>query len=152
MKIQLIVCILGLMFYGLIGYSQSVDITSNHPKAGEAVTFTYHPADGPLSASEVEGVAYLFEGDSPVAIEISLTKGQSGYSGEVNLTEGVKAFFLSFSNAKQDKRDNNDDQGYQWIVYEVDGKTPVKGAYASLASAYVMWPRMIGIKRMLLKA
>ncbi len=129
-------------------FGQSVKMNPSQPKAGETVSFTYTAADGPLAdRAAIETVAYLFNGKAPVAIEVTLAKKGNEYSGEFALDGTSRAFFLTFSDADSDAKDDNNEKGYGWMVYQADGNTPVQGAYGSMASAMGNWSRVIGVKR-----
>ena len=124
---------------------QSLTLQPEKPKPGEKITVTYNTSGTPmLGVDEFDGIAYLMDGTTPVAKEIKLTKSGSVYKGELVTNDTTKAVFISFS--KEEKRDNNNDQGYYTMLYSAEG-APVPGARRGIALGLSTWGGLWGLKR-----
>ena len=103
-------------------------LSDQYPTPGEKITLTYDPAgtvvDGKKDISAA--VYYLDNKTYPVA-DIDLKPDGQLLKGEIDIPATAKAFFIKIS--ADDKVDNNNDNGYVYLVYK--GKQPVEGAYAS---------------------
>ena len=116
------------------------------PKQGAPITIRYNPSGTPLFGMEdFSGYAYLlYPSGTAVVQEITLTKQGNEYAGTINTTDSTCAVFVKF--AKDDKADQNNDQGYYTLLYGNDGN-PVSGAYLSAGKMLRLNGYQIGLKQ-----
>jgi len=127
--------------------AQRCDITPSQIQQGSEIEVKYDPADGILAGKQIIAVAYTLEygSETPIPHDVDLTKSGNIYAGKFKVPNSADGFLINFQEAeKGDLVDNNNDQGYYHMIYK-DGK-PVKNAYASSASAYGIYARMMGMK------
>ncbi len=133
-----------LLVNTLIG--QNLTFQPVNPIPGERVSIQYNPLGSDLERAEkIEAVCYEISDEGPVATEIYLQMKDNVYSSAMVIAPQSKAVFISLS--ADTKKDNNNDEGYGFIVYQNDRKTPQSGAFASMALAYGNYYRTIGIER-----
>ncbi len=111
-----------------------LQLSDSYPKANEKITVTYNPAGTPLyGKSDLNAVVYFMDNkDYPVA-DLDLKPNGKLLKGDFTVPAAAKAFFVKIS--KDDDIDDNNGQGYLYMVYQ--NKKPVAGAYAS--KAYVLF-------------
>ena len=110
-----------LLLTGQVFSQVSLVVQPEKPRQGQKFTIRYNPANTSLHGiSDVEGVAYLMVSGTPIAQGISLTKQGNDYVGEVAPNDTTLAVYFTFF--KDEKRDNNSDQGYYTMLYDAQGK------------------------------
>ncbi|MCD8186753.1 MAG: hypothetical protein LUD68_10060, partial [Rikenellaceae bacterium] len=101
------------------------------PTAGTTVPVIYDPTGGPLEGrSELTGIAYLFNFYRWVPVDIELTLEQGCWSGTLDIPDSCALVALAFQSTYTvypDAVDNNDDQGFIYIVNHADGH-PMPGS------------------------
>ncbi len=107
-----------------------LQLSDSYPKANEKITVTYNPAGTPLyGKSDLNALVYFMDNkDYPVA-DLDLKPNGKLLKGDFTVPASAKAFFVKIS--KDDVVDDNNEQGYLYMVYQ--NKKPVAGAYASKA-------------------
>jgi thiol-disulfide isomerase/thioredoxin len=102
-------------------------LSDQYPSGGQKIALTHEPSgtvvDGKKDISAV--VYYLDNKDTPVA-DVDLRPDGKSWRGDLFIPATAKAFFIKISADNQ--VDNNNDQGYVYLVYK--DKQPVPGAYA----------------------
>lgn len=145
MKAFLVAVVVSCLCSAVAIAQQPLTISPAKPKPGEKVIITYNTSGTTMFGLEsFDGTAYLFEGTSPIAKEIKLTKEGNVYKGEVPTNDSTQAIFFTF--AKDEKRDNNSDAGYYTMLYNKEG-APVSGARASISSGFFNWGGLWALKR-----
>ena len=124
---------------------QSFTLQPAKPTAGQKITIRYNSASTPLlDETNIEAYAYLLEGKTPLVQEIALTKSGNEYTGQVTTNDSTRAVFVTFS--KDDKRDNNNDEGYYTMIYTTGGE-PVPGARLAIGQGFTSYGSIWGLKR-----
>jgi thiol-disulfide isomerase/thioredoxin len=115
-----------------VTHAQVFTVTPGEPKIGDQLTVTYNPA---APAAALKGattlkaeVMVMLTTESPVLIEIPLTRTESAFSGSFSLTNsaGRLLLFRVVSGAEQD---NNNGNAWHVLVHGTDGK-PLENANA----------------------
>ncbi|MBB1284400.1 TlpA family protein disulfide reductase [Flavisolibacter sp. BT320] len=118
----------------LASAQKNFEITSKNLTAGSTISFEYMPRNTVLQGiKDFEATAYLMEGGMPRAVTIPLQQAGGLYKGTLKTADSTRAVFFAFS--KDDKNDNNNDQGYYTLLQDKSGK-PVVGAQAAVAEAF----------------
>ena len=117
------------------------------PIAGESISVIYTPSAGFQDVKNVETTAYLFEGDEPIAMELTLKDNGEGLAGSFTSTMETKAVLFSFKTEKGKELDNNDEKGFKLMIYDPDLNQPVKGAFAEKARMYTNYYYLANAKR-----
>ena len=134
-----------LLLTGQVFSQVSLVVQPEKPRQGQKFTIRYNPANTSLHGiSDVEGVAYLMVSGTPIAQGISLTKQGNDYVGEVAPNDTTLAVYFTFF--KDEKRDNNSDQGYYTMLYDAQGK-PVPGAQLAVGRGFSNWGGLWGLTR-----
>ena len=104
-----------LCFTVLVTAQQSFEIMTKKPVAGSVITIEYMPRNTVLQGvKDFEAIAYLLEGGLPLARAITLKQEGGVYRGMVKTNDTTRAVFFSFT--KDDKQDNNNDEGYYTVL------------------------------------
>ncbi|HWD87339.1 MAG TPA: redoxin domain-containing protein [Mucilaginibacter sp.] len=128
-----------LVAQNLLAQNDHLQLSDQHPSAGEKITFSYNPAGTPLDGkTNIEGLVYFLDQKDYPAADIDLKRNDKLLKGEFTIPASTRAFVVKFSSDKI--VDNNSDKGYVSMIYK-DGK-PVENAYASSAEVYL--PSAIG--------
>lgn len=142
--------LLFLSFTLLIYAQKNFEVMTPKPVAGSTITIEYMPRNTVLQGvKDFEATAYLLEGPLPRAIEVPLKQEGGIFRGSVKTADTTRAVFFSF--AKDEKQDNNNDEGYFTLLYDKNGKE-VAGAQSAIASAYANFGGIWGLKRNATKA
>lgn len=129
---------------------QAFEVMTKKPTAGSVIAVEYLPRNTPLQGSkEFEATAYLLEGGLPRAVEVPLKQEGGLFRGSVKTADSTRAVFFSF--AKEELRDNNNDEGYYTPLYTKTGDE-VLGANSALAAAFGNFGGIWGLKRNAAKA
>ncbi len=135
-KITLLLALPGIltMQNALAQTNAHLNLSDVYPSPGEKITVTYNPAGTPLDGkSDLNAAVYFLDNkDYPVA-DIGLKPVGKLLKGEFTIPATAKSFFVRIS--KENLVDDNDEQGYTYLVYK--DKKPVAGAYAG--NAYLIW-------------
>lgn len=128
------------------GFAQvALTFSPEKPNPGKKISFRYDASNTSLMGHENPvALVYLLEGKLPLVREVKLTGKGNKYAGEFTTNDTTRAFFISFG--EEDKKDNNNDQGYYGLLYDETGK-PVKGAKKDVASAFSSYGSIWGLKR-----
>ncbi|HET7896018.1 MAG TPA: hypothetical protein VFL47_00060, partial [Flavisolibacter sp.] len=95
---------------------QNFEVITKKPTPGSIVTIEYMPRNTVLQGvKDIEAVAYLLEGKLPLAKSVSLKQEGGIFRGQVKTNDTTKAVFFTFF--KDEKRDNNNDEGYYTLLY-----------------------------------
>lgn len=133
------------MFAGNVAAQQPLTFQPAKPLAGQKITIHYNPASTPLlSVTDFTAYAYLLEGKMPIVQEVALTKSGNEYTGQVITNDSTRAVFVTFS--KDDKRDNNNDEGYYTMLFTAGGE-PVSGARLAIGQGLGSYGGIWGLKR-----
>ncbi|RMG30213.1 MAG: hypothetical protein D6730_02820 [Bacteroidetes bacterium] len=117
--------------------AQHAQFIPAHPVAGEQLTFTYSPEDGPLKGKQPEFVVYLFKEDLPEAVTPEVTALEDhAWEVQFETTPETRAVFVAVSDEDFAVYDDHQGKGYGSMIYQADRETPAVGAYASMAMAY----------------
>jgi thiol-disulfide isomerase/thioredoxin len=120
------------------------------PVAGSVITIEYMPRNTVLQGvKDFEAIAYLLEGGLPLARAITLKQEGGVYRGMVKTNDTTRAVFFSFT--KDDKQDNNNDEGYYTVLYDKKGEEIV-GSNLALGTAFASYGGIWGLKRNVQKA
>jgi thiol-disulfide isomerase/thioredoxin len=98
---------------------------------------------------DFEAIAYLLEGGLPLARAITLKQEGGVYRGMVKTNDTTRAVFFSFT--KDDKQDNNNDEGYYTVLYDKKGEE-IAGSNLALGTAFASYGGIWGLKRNVQKA
>ena len=110
-----------------------LNLSDKYPAAGEKVIFTYDPSGTVVDGKkDVSAVVYYLDNKDYPTMDIDLKADGKLLKGEINVNQAAKAFFIKISSGES--VDNNNDNGYVYLVYK--DKQPVEGAYASEALIY----------------
>jgi hypothetical protein len=133
-----------LCFSVLINAQQSFEIMNKKPVPGSVITIEYMPRSTVLQGvKDFEATAYLLEGKLPLAKAISLKQEGGVYRGTVKTNDTTRAVFFSFG--KDDKKDNNNDEGYYTPLYDKKGEE-IAGSNLALANAFANYGGIWGPK------
>jgi peroxiredoxin len=133
--------------FTLVAIAQkNLELKNPKPTPGSVITFEYMPRNTVLQGvKDFEATAYLFEGSMPRAVEIPLKQEGGIFRGSVNTADTTKAVFFAFG--KDEKHDNNNDEGYYTPMFDKGGKVAM-GAYTQIASAFNgLGNYLFGLKR-----
>ncbi|RYF79792.1 MAG: hypothetical protein EON98_14205, partial [Chitinophagaceae bacterium] len=123
---------------------QNFEVVTKNPTPGATITIEYMPRNTVLQGvKDFDAVAYLLEGALPLAKEIKLKQEGGIFRGTVKTNDTTRAVFFSFS--KEEKRDNNNDEGYYTMLYDKKG-APVLGANQSIAQGLSNYGGIWGLK------
>lgn len=118
----------------LVAAQESFEVMPKKPVAGQTITIEYMPRNTVLQGhNDFEATAYLLEGKTPLAREVTLKQQGGLFQGSVKTNDSTKAVFFSF--AKNELRDNNNDEGYYAVLYNKKGSV-VPGAHLAVAQAF----------------
>ncbi|HYO21282.1 MAG TPA: hypothetical protein VER36_02680, partial [Flavisolibacter sp.] len=121
------------------------EVTTKNPRQGSTITFEYMPRNTVLQGvKDFEATAYLLEGKLPLAKSVTLKQDGGIYRGSVKTNDSTRAVFFSF--AKEEKIDNNNDEGYYTVLYEKNGKEVV-GANQAAAIVFNSYGGIWNLKR-----
>jgi peroxiredoxin len=124
---------------------KNFEVMTPKPGPGSVITIEYMPRNTVLQGvKDFEATAYLLEGKLPLAKTVVLKQDGGIYRGTVKTNDTTRAVFFTF--AKDDKRDNNNDEGYYTVLYDKSGKE-VPGSSLALASVYGSYGGIWGLKR-----
>lgn len=137
---------LALTFTLIAVAQKNFELKNPKPTAGSVITFEYMPRNTVLQGvKDFEAIVYLFEAGMPRAIEVPLKQEGGIFRGTVKTADTTKAVFFAFGN--DDKRDNNNDEGYYTAIYGKDGN-PVMGAHSQLGGVFNgLGGYLFGLKR-----
>ncbi len=72
-------------------------VTSNKPRPGSHITFQFRSSNTSLQdRKNIEGVAYLLDGETPKAKSVSLKKNGDTYTGSLTTDSSTRAVFFTF--------------------------------------------------------
>jgi thiol-disulfide isomerase/thioredoxin len=141
----LLVLLAPFMFAGNVAAQQPLTFQPAKPLAGQKIAIHYNPSSTPLlNIAGFTAYAYLLEGKLPIVQEVPLTKNGNEYTGQVITNDTTRAVFVTFS--KDDKRDNNNDEGYYTMLYTAGGE-PVPGARLAIGQGFTSFGSIWGLKR-----
>ena len=124
---------------------QAFEVMTKKPSPGSVINIEYMPRNTVLQGQkEFEATAYLMEGGLPRAVDVPLKQQGGIFRGSVKTADSTKAVFFSF--AKDELRDNNNDEAYYTALYDRSGNE-VLGANAAIASAFSNYGGIWGLKR-----
>ncbi|GAA4737209.1 TlpA family protein disulfide reductase [Flavisolibacter ginsenosidimutans] len=124
---------------------QAFEVMTKKPTPGSTIVIEYMPRNTVLQGKkDFEATAYLLEGGLPRAVEVPLKQEGGIFRGSVKTADSTRAVFFAF--AKDEIRDNNNDEGYYTALYDKKGEE-VPGAHAALASAFGNFGGIWGLKR-----
>ena len=140
---------LGLLFLffclTIFAQAQNFEVITKKPTPGSLITIEYMPRNTALQGvKDFEAVAYLLEGKLPLAKTVALKQEGGVFRGQLKTNDTTRAVFFTFF--KDDKRDNNNDEGYYTVLYDKKGSV-VPGADLALASAYNNYGGIWELKR-----
>lgn len=137
--------LLALRFAIFSNAQQNFEVITKKPVAGSVITIEYMPRNTVLQGiKDFEATAYLLEGKLPLAKAVTLKQEGGIFRGTVNTNDTTRAVFFSF--AKDDLRDNNNDEGYYTPLYDKNGIVMV-GSHLALASGFSNYGGIWGLKR-----
>ncbi|HHM20398.1 MAG TPA: redoxin domain-containing protein [Bacteroidetes bacterium] len=143
-KIHLTAC--ALLLTGLLN-AQPLTTSPEKPLPGETITLTYDPAGTPLEGqSAIEVVAYLFEKNTPDAVDVEMALADGIFTGQLATTPDTKAVGLSIKSADGKIADPQNERGYKILCYNTDRQKPVQGAWYCKALLYIQYNRFINIE------
>ena len=124
-----------LLVAGITSMAQkNFELLTKAPAPGSTITFEYMPRNTVLQGmKDFEATAYLFEGPMPRAVSIPLKQEGGVFRGSLKTADTTRAVFFAFG--KDDKYDNNNDEGYYTPLYDKN-KKEVVGAYSGLSNAF----------------
>ena len=129
---------------------KNFEVMTAKPTPGSVITIEYMPRNTVLQGvKEFDATAYLLEGKLPLAREVKLKQEGGIFRGTVKTNDTTKAVFFAF--VKDDKRDNNNDEGYYTSLYDKNGKE-LAGTNLAVASAFGNYGGIWGLKRNVEKA
>ncbi|HEY0679810.1 MAG TPA: TlpA disulfide reductase family protein [Chitinophagaceae bacterium] len=116
------------------------------PKQGETIRIRYNTSATPLfGVEDFSAYAYLMATKGlPVVHEIRLTKEGTTYTGEIPTNDSTRAVFIKF--AKDEKTDNNNNEGYYTLIYGADNK-PLQGARLAAGNGFFNQSYFVGLTR-----
>jgi thiol-disulfide isomerase/thioredoxin len=124
---------------------KNFEVMTQKPTPGSVITIEYMPRNTVLQGvKDFETTAYLLEGKLPLARVVKLKQDGGIFRGTVKTNDSTKAVFFSF--VKDDKVDNNNDEGYYTALYDKQGN-PVLGAQQALASGFGNYGGIWRLKR-----
>lgn len=134
-----------LLTFTILGTAQkNLEVMTPKPTPGSVITIEYMPRNTVLQGvKDFEATAYLLEGALPVAQGITLKQEGGIFRGAVKTNDATKAVFFAF--AKDDKRDNNNDEGYYTVLYDKKG-SPVTGSGMALGTVFFSYGGIWGLK------
>jgi len=134
----------GLLLAPAFAIAQALTFSPEHPTPGADLTIQYNAVGTALEGIEFLTTAYLFEGDTPRAVEVLMAGRDGKYTGKIKTSENTRAVFVVLQNPNGDETDNNDGKGYKTLLYR-DGK-PVPGARLAKGNAYGVYARNMGLE------
>jgi peroxiredoxin len=124
---------------------QNFEVQPKKPLPGSVLTIEYMPRNTALQGvKDFEAVAYLLEGNLPLAKPVPLVQQGGVFRGMVKTNDTTKAVFFSFY--KDELRDNNNDEGYYTVLYDKKGEV-VPGANLALSNAFSSYGGIWELKR-----
>lgn len=121
------------------------EVMAKKPVAGSLITIEYMPRNTVLQGhNDFEAIAYLLEGKTPLAKSIVLKQQGGLFRGTVKTNDSTKAVFFSF--AKDELRDNNNDEGYYTVLHNKKGSI-MPGAHLAVGQAFNNYAFMWEMKR-----
>lgn len=124
---------------------QAFEVMTKKPAPGSVIIIEYMPRNTVLQGvKDFDATAYLLEGGLPRAVEVPLKQEGGIFRGSVKTADTTRAVFFSF--AKDEKRDNNNDEGYYTPLYTKSG-AELPGTDAAIASAFGNFGGIWGLKR-----
>ncbi|HUC80780.1 MAG TPA: TlpA disulfide reductase family protein [Flavisolibacter sp.] len=113
---------------------KNFEVLTKNPTPGSTITFEYMPRNTALQGvKDFQATAYLLEGKLPLAKAVTLKQDGGIYRGSVKTNDSTRAVFFAF--AKDEKADNNNDEGYYTMLYDKKG-AEVIGANQALAVVF----------------
>ncbi|RYZ28901.1 MAG: TlpA family protein disulfide reductase, partial [Chitinophagaceae bacterium] len=141
---KLTTLLLAITFTIVATAQKNFEVMTPKPTPGSVITIEYMPRNTVLQGvKDFEATAYLLEGKLPLAKTMQLKQEGGIYRGTVKTNDSTRAVFFTF--AKDDKRDNNNDEGYYTVLYDKAGKE-VSGSGLALASVYGNYGGIWGLK------
>lgn len=130
-----------------VGYSQQFIVVPEKPIAGEKLTITYDPKGGPLEGIPFDAVFYAFENAQDfAAFDLDFKAENGSFMAEMEVPSKAKAISFGFLNNEMEKLDDNNGNGYHFLVHNKERTAPLPGALAVKASFYGSQSRRAGIK------
>src|SRR5829696_2924669 len=131
--------------FALITTAQkNFEVMTKNPTPGSVITIEYMPRNTVLQGvKDIEATAYLLEGKLPLAKTVTLKQEGGIYRGTVKTNDTTRAVFFAFS--KDEKRDNNNDDGYYTVLYDKSGKE-IAGSNMALATVFGNFGGIWGLK------
>lgn len=153
MKKILSFCLLVLL--GTMATGQGLVVSPEKPSPGDVLTISYDKKGTPLeNDNTIEAIAYICqELGLPTAVNIELKAAGDTYTGTLSTSADARSVFVLFKSAKEEELfDNNGDKGYKVKMYTADKTAVSQGTYASLASAWGSFGRLMKLQRDFAKA
>ena len=148
MKKILSFCLLVLL--GTMATGQGLVVSPEKPSPGDVLTISYDKKGTPLeNDNTIEAIAYICqELGLPTAVNIELKAAGDTYTGTLSTSADARSVFVLFKSAKEEELfDNNGDKGYKVKMYTADKTAVSQGTYASLASAWGSFGRLMKLQR-----
>ena len=145
--------LIGLLFVSLIlslgcgeQYPGKFSYSPEQPQIGDEVTVKFNPAGTELeNAEEISLLAYQFFGAKmPTVMEVAMKKKGKGWIASFTPDDSSLLVFCNF--AEGEVVDNNEQAGYNFLIYDSEGKT-IPGGLAALAYAHYTGAYPVSIKR-----
>lgn len=135
---------LTFLLYSFNFYAQRCQVDSDKIQPNQVITIQYDPSGTDLVGEEVFAVAQVFEeGMKTMAHDVDLKSNGDGYSGTFKVPEKAQVIFINFENESQKVVDNNEKQGYVYLVHSGDKVS--KETYLSAFYAVGPYARSFGI-------
>lgn len=123
--------------------SSHLILSDAYPQPGEKLTLSYNTVGSPLNGKNAAvAIIYWLDGKTYPAVAVDFKPNGKLLTADVQVPDSAQAFVVKLTSP--DSIDNNAGKGYIYMVYK--GKSPVQGAYASLAYSNVVF-RNLAIDR-----
>ncbi|MCU0357303.1 MAG: TlpA family protein disulfide reductase [Cyclobacteriaceae bacterium] len=127
----------------LTGATQSTEsfiVSPEYPRPGQAVDFSYTPANQGSRSKKLSCVVYAFEdaAQAPVAEDVALTAGEKQYTGTLITSSKAKAVFIKFTSGEE-----NDGVFFAVPMHDA-AHQPIRGALVSMAAGYNNYAWLFG--------
>lgn len=114
----------------------ALQITPQHPKAGQTISFKYNTKVSPLvDEKKVDVVIYVFNKKGLTVFEPKITLTGTVHSGSFKVGDAASCIVFGFSANDNKLKDNNAGNGYIVPIYSATNQ-PVKEYYTAAGNMY----------------
>lgn len=128
-----------------VAAQNAFEVMTPKPTPGSVINIEYMQRNTVLQGiKDFEATAYLLEGGLPRAVNVPLKQEGGIFRGSLKTADTTRAVFFSF--AKDEKQDNNNDEGYYTVLYNKKGEV-VPGANLAAGTVFSSYGGIWGLKR-----